>query len=226
MSEFPKFDLQHIQLKHPEAFFQRLNYSFFKVTGLSPTTSLLLQSMLAICLYALFCTLLGILLSHFIALSTPTHIIDAGILASIPLIYLFVIFAYYQAKYSAQSLTKRLQYLLYLLLGLSFVLAWNLKFYVSDLINFTCLFILYISMFCILFTEGLFKLDSRAVDRVRLQKIRQLSYWALKQSQKKALDAQQAYYFNQLHLQAMQEEQKLVQRIRYNSVSDFFQSEE
>jgi 16S rRNA U1498 N3-methylase RsmE len=86
--------------------------------------------------------------------------------------------------------------------------------------------ILAISSFGVVILEPLFKSSCSAIDQIRLQKLRQLAFWAYQQSKSKTpqqIQGQlnlQAYYQN-LYQQCMNEEQQLLGSIRFNSFKDY-----
>lgn len=75
----------------------------------------------------------------------------------------------------------------------------------------------FFSLFLCVFTELFYKPESSAIERVKLQKLRQLAFWSYQQSLKQKVHQT---YFYALHLQAMQEEQKLSASIK-SSFKDF-----
>ncbi len=86
--------------------------------------------------------------------------------------------------------------------------------------------ILALSSFGAVILEPLFKSSCSAIDQIRLQKLRQLAFWAYQQSRSKTpqqIQGQsnlQAYYQN-LYQQCMNEEQQLLGSIRFNSFKDY-----
>ena len=87
--------------------------------------------------------------------------------------------------------------------------------------------ILALSSFGAVTLEPLFKSSCSAIDQIKLQKLRQLAFWAYQQSRSKTpqpIQDQsnlQAYYQN-LYQQCMHEEQKLLSSIRFKNFKDYF----
>ena len=229
MSSLPKFNLPALQLKHPEAFFQRLYFSHDKVIGLNPTAGWLVRCGLLALMFYLLSVLSGFGLSFFIPIETATNLFNIGFLLLLPFIFIYIWLCQYQASHSAKSLVQRMQIQLYLLCAVILGLAFNLLYPHSDLINFSCICIVVLGIYGCVLSEFLFKPQRSAIERIKLQKIRQLAYWSYRQSQNYSLASHQNYhdsfndqaYFQALHRQALAEEQKLCTEIRYASLKTY-----
>lgn len=223
MPEPSKFDLPSLQLKHPEAFFQRLVFSHNKIIGLSPSALVLLTCLLFFT-FLIFCThLMGHFVQIFINVTTNTALFNIGLLCVVPFIFLYAAYAHFQAIYSAKCQIHVLQVQLYLLLIIMLLLGFNFTYFHSDFINILCLSCISLSTFGLVLSEPFFKSDCSAIDRVKLQKLRQLAYWAYKESKRNRKEENKDLqdYFYQLHIQAMQQEQKLRQQIRFKSIREY-----
>ena len=211
------FNLPALQLKHPDAFYQRLLFAHFKIINLTPTASVLIFSFCLIMFISLSSAVLGHMLSTALSIHDPNMAFNLGVLIILPWIYCYVWYAHYQARFSSKSAVKRLQIQLYLLGGLTLILAINFKYLQTDALNLISLCGLFFSLFLCVFTELFYKRDSSAIERVKLQKLRQLAFWSYQQSLKQK---EHQTYFYTLHLQTMQEEQKLSASIK-SSFKDF-----
>ncbi|MCL6245005.1 hypothetical protein M5F04_10680 [Acinetobacter sp. ANC 7200] len=211
------FDLPTLQLKHPDAFYQRLLFAHFKIINLTPTAPVLIFSFCLILFISLGSAALGHILSTALSIHAPKMAFNLGVLIILPLIYCYVWYAHYQACFSSKFAVQRLQIQLYLLGGFTLILATNFKYLQTDVLNLISLCGLFFSLFLCVFTELFYKRDSSAIERVKLQKLRQLAFWSYQQSLKQK---EHQTYFYALHLQAMQEEQKLSASIK-SSFKDF-----
>ncbi|WP_111883892.1 hypothetical protein [Acinetobacter sp. CFCC 11171] len=211
------FDLPTLQLKHPDAFYQRLLFAHFKIISLTPTAPVLIFSFCLILFISLGSAALGHILSTALSIHAPKMAFNLGVLIILPLIYCYVWYAHYQARFSSKFAVQRLQIQLYLLGGFTLILATNFKYLQTDVLNLISLCGLFFSLFLCVFTELFYKRDSSAIERVKLQKLRQLAFWSYQQSLKQK---EHQTYFYALHLQAMQEEQKLSASIK-SSFKDF-----
>lgn len=209
------FDFPAIQLKHPDAFYQRLLFAHFKIINLTPTAPILIFSFCLILLISLGSAVLRHILSTALSIHDPNMAFNLGLLIILPCIYCYVWYAHYQARFSSKSAVQRLQIQLYLLGGFTLLLAINFKYLQTDVLNSLCG--LFFSLFLCVFTELFYKPESSAIERVKLQKLRQLAYWSYQQSLKQK---EHQTYFYAIHLQAMQEEQKLSASIK-SSFKDF-----
>ena len=226
MPEPSKFDLPSLQLKHPEAFFQRLVFSHNKIVGLNLSVPVFLTYLLFF-IFFIFCIhFLSHFAQTFIHVRTNTALFNIGLLCIVPFIFLYVAYAHFQATYSAKCLINVLQVQLYLLLITMLLLGFNFTYFNSDFINIFCLSFISLSTFGLVLSEPFFKSDCSAIDRVKLQKLRQLAYWAYKESKRNRKEENQDLqdYFYQLHIQAMQQEQKLCQQIRFKSIREYLDS--
>ncbi|MGE8683792.1 MAG: hypothetical protein ACN6OV_04810 [Acinetobacter sp.] len=229
MSSLPKFNLPALQLKHPGAFFQKLYFSHDKVIGLNPTAGWLVRCGLLALMFCLLSVLSGFGLSLFIPVETATDLFNIGFLLLLPFVFIYIWLCHYQASHSAKSLVQRMQIQLYLSCAVVFSLAFNLLYLHSDFINFGCVCIVVLSVYGCVLSEFLFKSQSSAIERIKLQKIRQLAYWSYHQSQNHSLASHQNYhdsfndqvYFQALHQQALTEEQKLWTKICYASLKTY-----
>ena len=216
------FDLPALQLKHPDAFYQRLLFAHFKIINLTPTAPVLIFSFCLILFISLGSAALGHILSTALSIHAPKMAFNLGVLIILPLIYCYVWYAHYQARFSSKFAVQRLQIQLYLLGGFTLILATNFKYLQTDVLNLISLCGLFFSLFLCVFTELFYKRDSSAIERVKLQKLRQLAYWSYQQSLKQK---EHQTYFYAIHLQAMQEEQKLSASIK-SSFKDFIDNSE
>ncbi|WP_180083793.1 hypothetical protein [Acinetobacter sp. YH12145] len=211
------FDLPTLQLKHPDAFYQRLLFAHFKIINLTPTAPVLIFSFCLILFISLGSAALGHILSTALSIHAAKMAFNLGVLIILPLIYCYVWYAHYQARFSSKFAVQRLQIQLYLLGGFTLIPATNFKYLQTDVLNLISLCGLFFSLFLCVFTELFYKRDSSAIERVKLQKLRQLAFWSYQQSLKQK---EHQTYFYALHLQAMQEEQKLSASIK-SSFKDF-----
>ncbi|WP_180106628.1 MULTISPECIES: hypothetical protein [unclassified Acinetobacter] len=211
------FNLPALQLKHPDAFYQRLLFAHFKIINLTPTAPVLIFSFCLILSIPLSSAVLGHMLSTALSIHDPKMAFNLGLLIILPWIYCYVWYAHYQARFSSKSAVHRLQIQLYFLGGFTFILAINFKYLQIDVLNLISLCGLFFSLFLCVFTELFYKPESSAIERVKLQKLRQLAFWSYQQSLKQK---EHQTYFYTLHLQAMQEEQKLSASIK-SSFKDF-----
>ncbi len=211
------FNLPALQLKHPDAFYQRLLFAHLKIINLTPTAPVLIFSFCLILSIPLSSAVLGHMLSTALSIHDPKMAFNLGLLIILPWIYCYVWYAHYQARFSSKSAVPRLQIQLYLLGGFTLILAINFKYLQTDVLNLISLCGLFFSLFLCVFTELFYKPESSAIERVKLQKLRQLAFWSYQQSLKQK---EHQLYFYTLHLQAMQEEQKLSASIK-SSFKDF-----
>ncbi|WP_180048742.1 MULTISPECIES: hypothetical protein [unclassified Acinetobacter] len=216
------FNLPALQLKHPDAFYQRLLFAHFKIINLTPTAPVLIFSFCLILSIPLSSAVLGHMLSTALSIHDPKMAFNLGLLIILPWIYCYVWYAHYQARFSSKSAVHRLQIQLYFLGGFTFILAINFKYLQIDVLNLISLCGLFFSLFLCVFTELFYKPESSAIERVKLQKLRQLAFWSYQQSLKQK---EHQTYFYTLHLQAMQEEQKLSASIK-SSFKDFLDKAE
>ncbi|WP_168378089.1 hypothetical protein [Acinetobacter cumulans] len=160
------FDLPALQLKHPDAFYQRLLFAHFKIINLTPTAPVLIFSFCLILFISLGSAALGHILSTALSIHDPKMAFILGILIILPLIYCYVWYAQYQARFSSKSAVQRLQIQLYLLGGLTLILAINFKYLQTDVLNLISLCGLFFSLFLCVFTELFYKPESSAIERV------------------------------------------------------------
>lgn len=143
------------------------------------------------------------------------------------LLYPYIWYAQYQAQFSSKAYSQRLQNCLYLQIPIFLVLLLNLYVIHSDMLVIISMIILALSSFGAVTLEPLFKSSCSAIDQIKLQKLRQLAFWAYQQSRSKTpqpIQDQsnlQAYYQN-LYQQCMHEEQKLLSSIRFKNFKDYF----
>lgn len=226
MPESSKFDLPSLQLKHPKAFFQRLLFSHNKIVGLSPSVPVFLSCLLFFVFFIFCIQLMGHFAQTFINVTTNTALFNIGLLCVVPFIFIYVAYAHFQATYSAKCQIHVLQVQLYLLLITMLLLGFNFNYFHLDFINIFCFSCISLSTFGLVLSEPFFKSDCSAIDRIKLQKLRQLAYWAYKESKRirKGENQDIQDYFYQLHIQAMQQEQKLCQQIRFKSIREYLDS--
>ncbi len=129
------FDLPALQLKHPDAFYQRLLFAHFKIINLTPTAPVLIFSFCLILLISLGSAVLSLMFSTTFSIHDPNMAFNLGILIILPLIYCYVWYAHYQARFSSKSAVQRLQIQLYLLGGFTLLLAINFKYLQTDVLN-------------------------------------------------------------------------------------------
>ncbi|WP_216933896.1 MULTISPECIES: hypothetical protein [unclassified Acinetobacter] len=219
------FNLQQLQLRHPDAFFYTLGYSRYKCFNPVMDIHLYLRLLFFILLTALSCLFISAALYyHYFELKDQA--ISTASMILIALLYPYLWRMHIQAKYSSIRYAKRLQNCLYLQVPLLFLCLLNFKYIQSAFLSMLCLVLITFS-FSTIWIEAYFKNAVPRIALVRLQKIRQLAYWSYRQSrsnQPQTVPHQsnlKQYYF-ELHQKCMQEEQRLSDQIRYSTIKDAF----
>src|SRR5690606_839074 len=226
MSAPRSFDLAQLQLRHPDAFFCRLNYGRYKYLNQSIDLQLYLRIFILIMLTG-FCCLCFSLPFYPDFVTSKHQAISAGSIVLMTLLYPYIWLSQYQAKYSSVRYAKRLQFCLYLQVPLVIFSLINYQYAHSVLIAFPCLLLLAFSSLIAVWVEPGFRNSTRSTLLVRLQKVRQLAYWSYRQSQSKdpqpvAHEHDLNQYYLTLHQRCMQEEQKLLDEIHYKSLKEAF----
>ncbi|MQW91700.1 hypothetical protein GFH30_09340 [Acinetobacter wanghuae] len=219
------FNLQQLQLRHPDAFFYTLGYSRYKYFNPATDIHLYLRLSLLMLLTTLMCFLISApLYWHYF--EHKEQAISAGSMILIAFIYPYLWRMQIQAKYSSFRYAKRLQRCLYLQLPLFLLCLLNFKYTQSAVLGMPCLVFITLSLATI-WMEALFKNATPRIDLVRLQKIRQLAYWSYRQSRLKhpqavAHQTHLKQYYLDLHHTCMQAEQSLLNQIRHSTIKDAF----
>lgn len=225
MSELKYFDLATLQLRHPDAFFLKLRYSRFKFNALQNLQFVIAINLLSL-LICVTCSISSVLLEYYF-FKNATIAFNVTLIMLMALLYPYIWYAQYQAQFSSKAYSQRLQNCLYLQIPIFLVLLLNLYVIHSDMLVIISMIILALSSFGAVTLEPLFKSSCSAIDQIKLQKLRQLAFWAYQQSRSKTpqpIQDQsnlQAYYQN-LYQQCMHEEQKLLSSIRFKSFKDYF----
>ncbi|MCP0912258.1 MULTISPECIES: hypothetical protein [Acinetobacter] len=225
MSELKYFDLATLQLRHPDAFFLKLLYSRFKFNALQNLQFVIAINLLSL-LICVTCSISSVLLEYYF-FKNATIAFNVTLIMLMALLYPYIWYAQYQAQFSSKAYSQRLQNCLYLQIPIFLVLLLNLYVIHSDMLVIISMIILALSSFGAVTLEPLFKSSCSAIDQIKLQKLRQLAFWAYQQSRSKTpqpIQDQsnlQAYYQN-LYQQCMHEEQKLLSSIRFKSFKDYF----
>lgn len=225
MSELKYFDLATLQLRHPDAFFLKLRYSRFKFHALQNLQFVIAINLLSL-LICVACSISSVLLEYYF-FKNATIAFNVTLIMLMALLYPYIWYAQYQAQFSSKAYSQRLQNCLYLQIPIFLVLLLNLYVIHSDMLVIISMIILALSSFGAVTLEPLFKSSCSAIDQIKLQKLRQLAFWAYQQSRSKTpqpIQDQsnlQAYYQN-LYQQCMHEEQKLLSSIRFKSFKDYF----
>lgn len=225
MSELKYFDLATLQLRHPDAFFLKLRYSRFKFNALQNLQFVIAINLLSL-LICVACSISSVLLEYYF-FKNATITFNVTLIMLMALLYPYIWYAQYQAQFSSKAYSQRLQNCLYLQIPIFLVLLLNLYVIHSDMLVIISMIILALSSFGAVTLEPLFKSSCSAIDQIKLQKLRQLAFWAYQQSRSKTpqpIQDQsnlQAYYQN-LYQQCMHEEQKLLSSIRFKSFKDYF----
>lgn len=225
MSELKYFDLATLQLRHPDAFFLKLRYSRFKFNALQNLQFVIAINLLSL-LICVACSISSVLLEYYF-FKNATIAFNITLIMLMALLYPYIWYAQYQAQFSSKAYSQRLQNCLYLQIPIFLVLLLNLYVIHSDMLVIISMIILALSSFGAVTLEPLFKSSCSAIDQIKLQKLRQLAFWAYQQSRSKTpqpIQDQsnlQAYYQN-LYQQCMHEEQKLLSSIRFKSFKDYF----
>ena len=225
MSELKYFDLATLQLRHPDAFFLKLRYSRFKFNALQNLQFVIAINLLSL-LICVACSISSVLLEYYF-FKNATIAFNVTLIMLMALLYPYIWYAQYQAQFSSKAYSQRLQNCLYLQIPIFLVLLLNLYVIHSDILVIISMIILALSSFGTVTLEPLFKSSCSAIDQIKLQKLRQLAFWAYQQSRSKTpqpIQDQsnlQAYYQN-LYQQCMHEEQKLLSSIRFKSFKDYF----
>ncbi len=225
MSELKYFDLATLQLRHPDAFFLKLRYSRFKFNALQNLQFVIAINLLSL-LICVACSISSVLLEYYF-FKNATIAFNVTLIMLMALLYPYIWYAQYQAQFSSKAYSQRLQNCLYLQIPIFLVLLLNLYVIHSDMLVIISMIILALSSFGAVTLEPLFKSSCSAIDQIKLQKLRQLAFWAYQQSRSKTpqpIQDQsnlQAYYQN-LYQQCMHEEQKLLSSIRFKSFKDYF----
>ncbi|MCO8090705.1 MULTISPECIES: hypothetical protein [Acinetobacter] len=225
MSELKYFDLATLQLRHPDAFFLKLRYSRFKFNALQNLQFVIAINLLSL-LICVACSISSVLLEYYF-FKNATIAFNVTLIMLMALLYPYICYAQYQAQFSSKAYSQRLQNCLYLQIPIFLVLLLNLYVIHSDMLVIISMIILALSSFGAVTLEPLFKSSCSAIDQIKLQKLRQLAFWAYQQSRSKTpqpIQDQsnlQAYYQN-LYQQCMHEEQKLLSSIRFKNFKDYF----
>lgn len=225
MSELKYFDLATLQLRHPDAFFLKLRYSRFKFNALQNLQFVIAINLLSL-LICVACSISSVLLEYYF-FKNATIAFNVTLIMLMALLYPYIWYAQYQAQFSSKAYSQRLQNCLYLQIPIFLVLLLNLYVIHSDMLVIISMIILALSSFGAVTLEPLFKSSCSAIDQIKLQKLRQLAFWAYQQSRSKTpqpIQDQsnlQAYYQN-LYQQCMHEEQKSLSSIRFKSFKDYF----
>lgn len=224
------FDFAKLQLQHPDAFFCKLGYSRYKFTNIFQNIRLLLLSQLFVLFTMLCCSVLSFSLYQQNYFTSPHQSMNVGAMQLLALLYLYVWWNLTRARYSSSSIANRLQTSLYILMGIFAGLAINFYWLQSEIINVIALLGMTLSSFCAVLIEPNFKVQSRATDWVKLQKIRQLAYWSYRQSKSKkpqavAKQCNLQRYYAELHKNCMQQEQILLEKIQHKGFKDSFLEE-
>lgn len=225
MSELKYFDLATLQLRHPDAFFLKLRYSRFKFNALQNLQFVIAINLLSL-LICVACSISSVLLEYYF-FKNATIAFNVTLIMLMALLYPYIWYAQYQAQFSSKAYSQRLQNCLCLQIPIFLVLLLNLYVIHSDMLVIISMIILALSSFGAVTLEPLFKSSCSAIDQIKLQKLRQLAFWAYQQSRSKTpqpIQDQsnlQAYYQN-LYQQCMHEEQKLLSSIRFKSFKDYF----
>ena len=217
-----RFDLQQLQRQHPEAFFQKLSYSQFKFTGCLDNLRFL------ICIHLFILLGFSIHFSLFVLFSWQNWlhkelIFDINLLILFVPAFLYTWHAQQQAKQSSASIAQRLQNALYLQFGLFVLCVINFYWIHSDCLNIILLSMLIFFSLCVVLIEANFKRSSSAIERIKLQKIRQLAYWSHQQANHhKTQDIVQTCDYRKLQQLCMQEEQQLLAQIYVTKTLNIF----
>src|SRR5690606_9473985 len=224
MSELKYFDLATLQLRHPDAFFLKLRYSRFKFNALQNLQFVIAINLLSL-LICVACSISSVLLEYYF-FKNATIAFNVTLIMLMDLLYPYIWYAQYQAQFSSKAYSQRLQNCLYLQIPIFLVLLLNLYVIHSDMLVIISMIILALSSFVAVTLAPLFKSSCSAIDQIKLQKLRQLAFWAYQQSRSKTpqpIQDQsnlQAYYQN-LYQQCMHEEQKLLSSIRFKNFKDY-----
>ena len=220
MQPFSQFDFATLQLKHPDAFFLRLSYSRLKVHGAFQNLRFVAYLNILCLSLGVITSFLSVMLDHFL-FQQPRFAFNIAMLIMSALCYSYVWYAQYQASYSSKHFANRLQNCLYIQMGIFSALLFNLYILSSDWLIILCMLVMALSSVCAVLTEPLFHDHSAVVDHVKLQKIRQLAYWAHLQI-KKQKDSELKNYYEKLHQDCLKQEAQLLSTIRFNSFKDYY----
>jgi signal transduction histidine kinase len=220
MRSSTQFDFAALQIKHPDAFFLRLSYSRLKVHGAFQNLRFVAYLNILCLTLGLITSFLSVMLDHFL-FQQPRLAFNIAMLVMSALCYSYVWYAQYQASYSSKRFAKGLQNCLYIQIGIFSALLFNLYILHSDWLIIACMLFMALSSVCAVLTEPLFHDHSAVVDHVKLQKIRQLAYWAHLQI-KKQKDAELKNYYKNLHQDCLKQERQLLEKIRFNSFKEYY----
>lgn len=226
-SALESFNFSELQLRHPDAFFCKLGYSRFKFVGTLQNIRFILATQLFIIFSLLCCTLLSLPFYQQHYFASAHQAMNAGAMLLLALFYLYVWWYQTKVKFSSHTFAKRLQRCLYILIGIFTILAINFYWLNSEIINVITITTMTLTSVCAMKIEPNFKNNSRAVDWVKLQKIRQLGYWSYLQYKSKHPQIIEGHndlksYYLMLHNSCLIEEQKLLIQICHKSWKDSF----
>ncbi|MGE8538171.1 MAG: hypothetical protein ACN6NI_02710 [Acinetobacter sp.] len=225
MSELKHFDLATLQLRHPDAFFLKLRYSRFKFNALQNLQFVIAINLLSL-LICVACSISSVFLEYYF-FKNATIAFNVTLIVLMALLYPYICYAQYQAQFSSRAYSQLLQNCLYLQIPIFLGLLLNLYLIHSDMLVIISMLMLAISSFGTVILEPLFKSSCSVIDQIKLQKLRQLAFWAYRQSRSKTPQQIQGQpnlqaYYQKLYQQCMHEEQQLLGSIRFKSFKDYF----
>jgi hypothetical protein len=225
MSELKHFDLAALQLRHPDAFFLKLRYSRFKFNALQNIQFVIAINLVSL-LICVTCSISSVFLEYYF-FNNAQIAFNVTLIVLMALLYPYICYAQYQAKFSSKAYSQRLQNCLYLQIPIFLGLLLNLYLLHSDVLVMISMILLALTSLGAVTLEPFFKSSSSAIDQVKLQKLRQLAFWAYRQSKSKAPQQIQGQsdlpaYYQSLYQQCMHEEQQLLDTIRYHNFKDYF----
>ncbi|ANF82241.1 hypothetical protein A3K93_08555 [Acinetobacter sp. NCu2D-2] len=218
MSAEPEFNLQQLQRQYPEAFFCRLGYSRYKLPVFYKSFAFI-TPLISFILITYLCSVLIALPLHQFYFASISDALDVSTIILMGMGYPYLIYIHYQAKYSSYHFAQRIQHALYALTILCLVLLINFLFIHIELISLMGLITFASLSLGTVFIEVNFKPHCRALDHIKLQKIRQLAYWTFRQSQRHK-NRQQEYL--DVHHLCLKQEHKLLLEIKYINLKDSF----
>ncbi|QKQ70584.1 hypothetical protein [Acinetobacter sp. 10FS3-1] len=227
MSELKSFNFARLQLQHPDAFFLKLHYSRFKFSTLQKIQFVIALNLLSL-LICLLCSLGSIALEYYFFHEAQAAF-NMSLMLLITLFYPYMAYIQYQAKFSSKVYAAHLQHCLYLHIPIFLGLLVNLYLIHSDWLVILSMLLVSVLLGGATILEPFFKPNTSVLDQVRLQKLRQLAFWAYQQSRSQSPQyvpdqPDLPAYYKSLHIRCMQEEQQLLQRIRFTSFKDYFKN--
>jgi hypothetical protein len=218
MPDFTKIPFQQLQRRHPGAFYQSLIYSHYKITG--PTQFSYFLSTLIIAAICLSIVTISVCFMQYLDFASDDVLnFNISILILIVLTYPILAWAYHQARFSSKFYAIRLRIGLYIQCLSVIGLSCNIIFWQNEHLMIIIFSLICFSSIRPIWIESTFLQTSQAVQRIQLQKIRQLSYWAYLESKKNTpqkiegiTDLKQ--YYQDLHLYAFEQEHLLSRNIQ------------